>query len=272
MLLDALEALAAHGPALIVAGAQAVYLRGGDRQLGVAPYTTDADLVLDPGLLGDDPRLEEAMEGADFELLTVAGGHVEPGIWVATSEVAGAEVTIPVDLIVPEGASSGGGRRGARLGAHGKRAARRARGLEAALVDHSPHTVAALDPADGRSLQVEVAGYAALLVAKAHKLHDRLESERSDRIDDKDAADVLRLMQASRPAQVGATFSMLARDPIAGEASTEALAHLKLLFGRPGGQGVVMATRALSAAVPADRVEAVCVAYTEALLTAGNER
>lgn len=39
VLLDALEALSAHGDAIIVAGAQAVYLRTGDAPPGVAEHT-----------------------------------------------------------------------------------------------------------------------------------------------------------------------------------------------------------------------------------------
>ena len=113
--------------------------------------------------------------------------------------------SVPVDLIVPEGAAAGGGRRGARLGPHGKRAARRAVGLEAALVDHSTITISALDPADARSVEAEVAGPAALLVAKAHKFTTGA-SGRTDRLDDKDAADVVRLMQTTRPQEVGATL------------------------------------------------------------------
>ena len=104
----------------------------------------------------------------------------EPGIWLAKASAGGEEILIPVDLIVPEGAASGEGRRAARLGVHGKRAARRAVGLEAALVDHSTMTIAALDPTDNRSLQAKVAGPAALFVAKAHKLNDRAESPRPD--------------------------------------------------------------------------------------------
>jgi hypothetical protein len=57
--------------------------------------------------------------------------------------VDGEELLIPIDLIVPEGAATGGGRRGARLGLHGNRAARRAVGLEAALVDHAPKGIPA---------------------------------------------------------------------------------------------------------------------------------
>lgn len=46
----------------------------------------------------------------------------------------GDAVIVPMELIVPEGASTGEGRRGARIPPHGKRAAQRAVGLEAALV------------------------------------------------------------------------------------------------------------------------------------------
>ena len=63
VLLDALTALAPHGAAFIVAGAQAVYLHTGDADLAVAPYTTDGDLALNPRLLRGEPKLEEAMSG-----------------------------------------------------------------------------------------------------------------------------------------------------------------------------------------------------------------
>lgn len=175
---------------------------------------------------------------------------------------------VPVDLIVPEAAAGGGGRRGARLGLHGHRAARRARGLEATLVDHAPMMIAALDPADARSLTANVAGPAALLVAKAHKIHDRVESGRVDRLVDKDAADVLRLMQSTSPGRVGATLAELGAHPMAGSACTEALVYLDELFGRRGRPGVEMATRAMRLAVPAAMVEAICTAYTAALLQA----
>jgi hypothetical protein len=46
--------------------------------------------------------------------------------------------------------------------------------LEAAVVDHSEMTIKALEPGDDRSLRAQVAGVAALFVAKLHELHDRL--------------------------------------------------------------------------------------------------
>ena len=64
VLLDALEALEAQKQAVIVAGAQAVYLRtseggrgiathttDGDLVIGIAPFTTDGDLAIDPAVL-----------------------------------------------------------------------------------------------------------------------------------------------------------------------------------------------------------------------------
>src|SRR5271155_5113188 len=97
VLLDALTALAPHGDAVILAGAQAVYLRTGAADLALAPYTTDGDLVLNPQLLGDAPELEAGMTNAGFHLQPQPGGHVEPGIWLTTAEVGGEDVLIPVD-------------------------------------------------------------------------------------------------------------------------------------------------------------------------------
>jgi hypothetical protein len=55
VLLDALDALREHRDATILVGAQAIYLHAGDAGLGVAEYTTDADLALDPDLLAEIP-------------------------------------------------------------------------------------------------------------------------------------------------------------------------------------------------------------------------
>ncbi len=268
VLLDALTALAPHGDAVILAGAQAIYLHTGTAELAIAPYTTDGDLVLNPRLLGEIPELEAGMTAAGFHLQQM-GGHAEPGIWLAKTSAAGKEIIVPVDLIVPEGTASGSGRRAARLAGHGARAARRAVGVEAALVDNSTMTIAALDPNDSRALQAKVAGPAALFVAKVHKLHDRVSSGRPARLDDKDAADVVRLIQTTRPKEVAATLDMLAEDKLAGPPTKEALKYIEDLFGRRGRPGIEMASKALRTAVPEGRVEALCIAYVAALREGG---
>jgi hypothetical protein len=170
-----------------------------------------------------------------------------------------------VDLIVPEGIAQGGGRRGARLGAHGGRAARKVRGLEGVLLDRAPMTIEALDPDDGRRIRADVSGPAALLVAKAHKLHDRVERGRARRIDDQDATDVVRLMQTTDAVAVGATMRRLLTDRVAAAVTVEALDYLTELFGRRGRPGIEMAARALRTATPAARVTTVAVTYVRAL-------
>lgn len=261
VLLDTLTLLAPYGDAVIVVGAQAVYLRTGAGDVGttIAPYTTDGDVALNPALLNDEPDLEALMSDAGFTV-------EQPGMWETVVRLGGEDVVIPVDLIVPEGASSGVGRRGARIPPHGMRAARRAVGLEAALVDHGLITVTALDPSDTRQVTVEVAGVAALLVAKAHKIHDRVEAGREDRLSDKDAADVYRIMQTVRPTDVAETMSVLVADPMSGATTQQALSYMRVLFGRRAGEGVVMAQRALQLAVDPEQVATLCVAFTEQLL------
>lgn len=73
----------------------------------------------------------------------------EVGRWIATPHFEGQPVDVPVDFLVPEAVGSPG-RRGARLGDHGKRVARKAKGLEAALVDRSNVVIEALEEDDPR--------------------------------------------------------------------------------------------------------------------------
>src|SRR5690349_15873131 len=121
VLLDALDALGAQRAAVVLVGAQAVYLHVGPGDIAVAPFTTDGDLALNPRLLDDEPLLAHALERAGFDLVR------RPGTWSRTD--------VHIDLLVPE-ALGGPGRRGARLGVHGNDVARKAKGLEAALADH----------------------------------------------------------------------------------------------------------------------------------------
>lgn len=158
VLLDALEALGTHRKAVVLGGAQAIYMQVGEGDLAVSPYTTDGDLAIDPRELDDEPELAPALRAAGFDLA------VRPGSWSMSD--------VQIDLLVP--ASMGGpGRRGARLGPHGNEVARKVSGLEAAVVEHALMRVSALDPADDRAFDIQVAGVAALLVAKLHKISER---------------------------------------------------------------------------------------------------
>ncbi|HEX9888070.1 MAG TPA: hypothetical protein VGA69_01220 [Nitriliruptorales bacterium] len=262
VLLDALDALADQNEAVIVAGGQAVYLRTGDIIPGVAPYTTDGDLALDLARLADAPLLDVMMRDL-FTLDTSHDGSVKPGIWIQTIDVEGVGIDISVDLIVPEAIAPPGGRRAARLGPHGDRTARRAVGLEAALVGHDRMPIEALDPNDPRVIHCNVAGPTALLVAKAHKIADRLDD--ADRLVDKDAADVYRLMQATSVGLVNEVLGGLLHDARAGQATRDGVQHLRRLFGARRAPGVEMAIRSFGPALPADRVRVICTSFIEQL-------
>jgi hypothetical protein len=267
VLLDALEALGPHEKALILVGAQAVYLRTGAGSLPVAEFTTDGDLTIDPELLSEAPPLGELMQAAGFELIELQGA-AEPGIWQKEVEVDGRKIMVPVDLIVPSEVAPPGGNRGARLPGHGKRAARKTSGLEAALVDNGVIAIEAIEPEDRRGARLRVAGVAALLVAKTHKILDRIESGREDRLSDKDGADVVRLMGADSPEAVASTLKNLMENPTAAAATEVAVEHFEELFGRRAGGGIELAVGSLRGAMPEDRVRAISLTFTGRLYAA----
>jgi hypothetical protein len=95
-----------------------------------------------------------------------------------------------------------------------------------------------------------------------------LQFGKAERVDDKDAADVLRLMQTTNPTTVGETLSRLKQDATPGEVTTAAITYISTIFGRRGAPGIEMATRATRLALPADRVDAICLAYSDALTAA----
>ena len=252
-LLDAAEALAEQLDAVVLVGAQAIYVHTGDADFGAtAPYTTDADLCVAPAELSDAPLLPELLNARGF----TAGG--QPGAWLSPDG-------IPVDLMVPD-ALAGPGKRGARLGPHGKRVARRAKGLEGALVDRERMVITSLDPGVERSVAMLVAGPAALLVAKVHKIADRTGT--GDRVRDKDALDVLRLLQATGTATLAARLVHLADDADSAEVAAEAVSRLAPLFGTPDAVGIGMAIRAARADAEADVISASFTTLVSDLLAA----
>jgi hypothetical protein len=201
------------------------------------------------------------MENAGFRLSS------EPGIWEVRVERPGfeGEVVVPVDLIVPEKLAPKAGRRSARLAhEHGSRTARKSRGLEGAVVDNGPIQIAALDPADARRITVNVAGPGALVVAKLHKLGDRL--AQPERLQAKDAGDVYRLFDAVDAREMAELMRVLCADERSGDVARSALVYARQLFTTPGSIGVQLATRALTGVVPATTVVAAMTAYARVLL------
>ncbi|MEV4242872.1 hypothetical protein AB0J63_05625 [Streptosporangium canum] len=103
--------------------------------------------------------------------------------------------------------------------------------------------VAALDKSDTRTYQVRVAGPAALLIAKLHKIAER--AVLPHRLNDKDAHDAYRILIDTDTADLASTFSVLRREPVSSEITNQALEHLVTLFATgPDALGASMAGRA----------------------------
>lgn len=125
---------------------------------------------------------------------------------------------------------------------HSRFAARKVLGLEAAVVDHSEHEIVSLLPGGGRSYRMNVAGPAALMVAKLHKLGERARAQ--NRLVDKDAHDYYRLLRAIETEQLGAGFVRLLADDRSRDVTLHALQYMRELFSEATSTGAAMAGRA----------------------------
>ena len=202
-----------------------MHAESGETSFALSPFTYDADIVLDPDLLGTSPTIVDAMSVAGFTL------QDQPGLYRRGARSQ-------VDLLVPE-AVSGPGRRGARLGVHGNRAAMKVHGLEGALVSHTPMAISSLAPDTDRSRILKVAGPAALLVSKVHKIDERVSAARAHRREllHKDAFDIYRLLRTIDSGDLASEFRMLRSHDVSGEVTSEALSMFRRLFGTRSGLG-----------------------------------
>ena len=201
VLLDCLELLAAQSEALVLVGAQAIYLQTPVLDVGLPASTTDSDIAIDPDLLFENPDLAEVLESAGFR------PHTSPGTWFSPEGV-------PIDLMVPSGALPASSRRTAPLEGQSGRTARRTSGLELALHDNNTMELRALDPNDTRIATVKVASPAALVVAKLIKLAERIAGPKPDRVLAKDASDVLRILRYNDATTIGASLGQFAAESV----------------------------------------------------------
>ena len=232
-LLDAVEALRRHSDAAILVGAQAIYVHteSEDASFALSPFTYDADIALDPELLESSPTIIDAMSGAGFSLKD------QPGLYRRGERSL-------VDLLVPE-AVGGPGQRGARLGVHGNKAAMKVHGLEGALVSNTRRTISSLVPNADRSCILKVAGPAALLVSKVHKIGERESAALPRRREPlpKDAFDIYRILRAIDAAEMASEFGLLRSHEMSSQVTSEALSIFQRLFSTRSGLGTKLVTQ-----------------------------
>jgi hypothetical protein len=240
VLLDALEALEPHLGALVLVGAQAVYLHA-PQGIAQPPFTTDGDLAIDPDFLAASPEIAATMELAGF----VQG--INPGAWMSHEGVE-------IDLMVPAGSQPGRTSRTAMLTGHHKSTARRAPGLEVALHDHSLMLLGSLELADTRTAEVRVAGPAALTVAKLVKIRERLAEGKPGRVDAKDAGDLLRLLRSCDAPKMGERLAVLGHHEDLGVVIDPALAWLETQLAAPRSRLVTLTLDALAGTEPENQV------------------
>jgi hypothetical protein len=261
VLLDALDAIGVHREAVVLIGAQGIYVRVGDGDVqAVAPFTTDGDLAVDPSRLQELPPLEKELLAKDFAPAGV-------GTWKTIRKTAeNPSVEVKVDFLVPDAVSPGTGRRSVVLPRHDRGSMRRTHGIEAALVDNDMMVLRAFDD-DTRTHDIRVAGPAALLIAKLHKINDRQGADRL-RSKDKDALDVLRLLQGTKTEDIAARYTKAVVDKRSSAVATDAVELLRTFFGERTAVGVGMLARATATLVDEDQVRTSCTLLANDLLDA----
>ena len=136
----------------------------------------------------------------------------------------------------------------------------RTQGVEGALVDHSVIEINSLEDSDRRRMVTSVAGPAALTVAKAHKLGERLETPLRPQA--KDAGDVYRLFDATAVTDMASLTKRLLSDGRSATTTVKALDYLHQLFATPRSPGIQLAHQALAGIIDEATITTSMTTYT----------
>lgn len=234
LLIEAILALQEHADAVTVVGAHAVHVWVQKKWGAIDMESTrDGDLAVNPVLIAEDPKIVKLLAGIGLE----PARPERPGIYGLATERAlpwGERTT--VDLLVPETYAGSTGR-AARIPGQ-PRAATRAYGLELAIHDRSLIRISTVDGEPELAVDVHVAGPAALLIAKAHKVAERLAEveKRPDRVRPKDSGDIALLMMVTDGIEIAETMRRhIAERPEIREVMHTGAQHLVDLYSTGNG-------------------------------------
>lgn len=127
--------------------------------------------------------------------------------------------------------------------------------------------IRALDRADERVVTANVAGLGGLVVAKAHKLGERLERGLG-RAMPKDAYDLYRVLVAADTDVLASTIRRLQDDEVAGDATVAAITYLRTWFATPDAAGALLAGEAVAGVADPDEAAAALSLLVADLLAA----
>ena len=130
-------------------------------------------------------------------------------------------------------------------------------------MDADPLELTSLEEDDVRSVSLRVAGPGALLLAKLHKIEDRLGTKRTS---DKDALDILRLLRGVPTEELARRFEVLRRDPRSAKTSSRGVELLGRLFGSRAAPGSAMAAQAVGTLANAEETALSCELLAQDLL------
>ena len=102
------------------------------------------------------------------------------------------------------------------------------------------------------------------MIAKVHKIHERTAD--GDRVRDKDALDVLRILQAIETSDLTERLDRLRENELSAAVTEEGITQLAPLFGRLDAVGVEMAIRAAGVGADPDTIAASMTALISDLL------
>lgn len=233
---NVVRTLGGNSEALVLIGAHAIYLRTPDFRSAVAPATKDADFVLRPEVLTTIDPLDQVLVSAGYQ----RKGSDLPGTWV---DPTGAEL----DFMTPGPRRS---KRSAPVPPHGQGAIQHVEGAEGCLVDFD-----LMPLPDVNNVRIRVAGSAGLLIAKLHKVHERIGTPQRDYA--KDSFDIYRLLAGTTPDEITSRLKAILASPFGVESAESGLRLLEELFA--AGADAPGSLRAGRAAAPARDAEQIAL-------------
>ena len=105
------------------------------------------------------------------------------------------------------------------------------------MISRDPIVIADLGDGDDRAYSIHVARPAALLIAKTHKLAERLYANDLTGLSNKDAFDIFRLIRAVDSDELAADVVAIGKEPVAATVTHEAIIRFREMFETPDGTG-----------------------------------